>query len=178
MRDGGYFAKDGYVGYRDVPSIGGEKCWALVMWEPAEKFGTSYRWYKDNTDEYTGLVTLGQYPYRGRYRVIKKFVHRELVNGEWFTTRMEPTHFILDVMLPMIQDWNRRSYAERMAIVREEMEQEQKEADRILADSLHGVRIRKNSPMVQKRVEMMEKGMAQAMAIAAQTQRGMRQTGA
>lgn len=178
MRDGGYFIKDGYLGYRDVLSLGGEKCWALMMWEPPEKFGTPYRWYKDNTDETTGLVTLGQYPHHGRYRVIKKFIYRELVNEEWFTTRMEPTHFILDVMVPMIQDWNRRSNAERMVIVREEMAQEQKEADRILDDAMHGVRIRKNSPMVQKRVELMEKYMSMAMAIAAQTQRGMRQTGA
>lgn len=178
MRDGGYFIRDGYLGYRDVLTLGGEKCWALMMWEAPEKFGTPYRWYKDNTDETTGLVTLGRYPHQGRYRLIKKFIHRELVNGEWFTTRMEPTHFILEVMVPMIEDWERRSYAERMTIIREEQAREQKEVDRILDDSRRGVRIRKNSPMVQKRIELMEKGMAQAMAIAAQTQRGMRQTGA
>lgn len=177
MRDGGYFARDGYVGYRDVPSIGGEKCWALMMWEPAEKFGTPYRWYKDNTDEYTDLVTLGQYPYRGRYRVLKKFIHRELVNGEWFTTRMEPTHFILDVMLPMIQYWNKLSDAQKLAITKEDMARDEAESDRVLADARHGVRIRKNSPMVQKRVELMEKHMARAMEIAAHTQRGMTQTG-
>lgn len=178
MRDGGYFARDGYVGYRDVPAIGGEKCWALMMWEPAEKLGTSYRWYKDNTDEDTGLVTLGQYPYQGRYRVLKKFVHRDLINGQWITTRMEPTHFILDVMLPMIQDWNRLSDIEKMAITRADIAKEEAEADRILIDARAGVRIRKNSPMVQKRVELMERDMATAMAIAAQTQRGLRQTGA
>jgi hypothetical protein len=178
MRDGGYFIKDGYLGYRDVLAIGGEKCWAITMWEPAEKFGTPYRWYKDLTDEVTGLVTLGKFPHQGRYRVIKKLVHRELINGEWATTRMEPTHFILEVMVPLIKDWNRRSDAERLAIVREEMAREEAEADRILADAMDGVRIRRGSPLVQKRAEQMEKHMAQAMAIAARTQPGMRQTGA
>ena len=178
MRDGGYFVKDGYLGYRDVPAIGGEKTWALMMWEPAEKHGTPYRWYKDNTDEVTGLVTLGQYPYHGRYRVLHKFIHRELIGDQWVTHRMEPTHFILDVMVPMIKDWQKLTNAERLQIVREEQARDEAEADRILADARAGVRIRKSSPLVQKRVELMEKYMADAMAIASRTQRGMIQTGA
>lgn len=178
MRDGGYFLRDGYLGYRDVPAIGGEACWALMMWEPAEKFGTAWRWYRDNTDEVTGLVTLGQYPYHGRYRVIKKFIHRELVNGEWIATRMEPTHFILDVMVPMIKGWNRLSNAERMTVVRDDIARDEAEADRILADSRSAHRISRSSPMVQKRMELMEKHMAKAMEIASRTQRGMRQIGA
>lgn len=178
MRDGGYFVRDGYLGYRDVLALGGEKCWALMMWEPAEKFGTPYRWYKDNTDETTGLVTLGEFPYRGRYRLIKKLIHRELVNGEWITTRMEPTYFILDVMVPMIEDWNRFSDAERLAIIREEQAKEEAEADKMLADALHGARIRRGSPLVQKRLELMEQHMAKAMALASRTQKGMRQIGA
>lgn len=178
MRDGGYFIKDGYLGYRNVLALGGEKCWALMMWEPAEKFGTPYRWYKDNTDEVTGLVTLGKYPHQGRYRVIKKFVHRELVNGEWVTTRMEPTHFILEVMVPMIKYWNKLSNVERLAIIKEEEARDEAEADRILADARAGTRIRRGSPLVQKRLEQMEANMARAMAIASRTQPGMRQIGA
>jgi hypothetical protein len=178
MRDGGYFQRDGYLGYRDVLSLGGEATWALMMWEPAEKFGTPYRWYKDNTDEHTGLVTLGQYPHRGRYRVIRKLIHRELVDGEWLTARMEPTHFILDVMVPLIEGWNRISDAERLQIIKEEQAKEEAEADRVLADAMDGVRIRRSSPLVQKRLEQMEKNMARAMAIASRTQRGMIQTGA
>lgn len=178
MRDGGYFVKDGFQGYRDVPSLGGESCWALMMWEPAEKFGTSYRWYRDHTDEVTDLVTLGQYPYKGRYRVIRKLIHRELFNGTWITTRMEPTHFILDVMVPLVMGWNRLADAQRLAIVEEELAAEEKEADRIMADSRHDKKIRRDSPLVQKRLEYMERTMAQAMAIASATQPGMRQIGA
>jgi len=177
MRDGGYFKRDDYLGYRDVPAIG-EKCWALMMWEPAEKHGTPYRWYKDNTDEATGLVTLGQFPYHGRYRVIKKFVHWEQIGGEWVATKMEPTHFILDVMVPMIKDWQKLTNAERLAIIREEQAQDEKEADRVLADARAAHRIRRGSPLVQKRVELMEKNMARAMYYASRTQRGMQQTGA
>lgn len=178
MRDGGYFQRDGYLGYRDVPALGGEKCWALMMWEPAEKFGTPYRWYKEGTDEVTGLVTLGRYPHRGRYRLIKKLIHYEVSRSDdgkvnhVEITRLEPTNFILDVMVPMIKDWSRYSDAERLAIIREEQAREEAEADRVLADALHGVRIRRGSPLVQKRLEQMERDMATAMAIASRTQRG------
>jgi hypothetical protein len=178
MRDGGYFVKDDYEGYRDVPAIGGEACWAIVMWEPAEKFGTAYQWYRDNRDELTGLVTLGQYPYRGRYRVIRKLIHREMVNGEWLTTRMEPTHFILEIMIPLIVMWNRFTNEQRMKVVEEDLEKEEREADRIRDDAMRSFRIRRDSPLVQKRLEKMEKTMAQAMAIARQTQTGLTQKGA
>lgn len=178
MRDGGYFQRDGYEGYRDVPSIGGESCWALVMWEPAVTHGSPYRWYKDHTDENTGLVTLGQYPHHGRYRVIKKLIHREFVGGVQHVTRMEPTHFILDVMLPMIVGWNRLANDKRMAIIADEMERDEKESDRILADSRHGHKVRENSPLVAKRLELMERSMHIAMAMAAKTRTGIHQTGA
>lgn len=178
MRDGGYFVKDGFQGYRDVPSIGGEACWVLMMWEPASTFGGTYRWYKDHTDEYSGLVTLGQYPFKGRYRVVKKLIHREFIGGQLVTVRMEPTHFILDVMVPLVIGWNKLSNANRLSIIKDEMAREEAEQDRIMADSLHDKRIRRDSPVVQKRLELMERTMSQAMAIAANTQRGMAQLGA
>lgn len=177
MRDGGYFVRDGYEGYRDVPAYGGDKSWAIVMWEPACMHGTAYRWYKDHTDENTGLVTLGKYPYHGRYRLIKKLVHRELINGNCHTWRMEPTHFILDVMVPLIIGWNKLTNEQRLAVIYEEQAKEEKEADRILDDSMTACRISRGSPMVQKRLELMERTMGQAMAIAASTQRGIHQMG-
>lgn len=177
MRDGGYFLKDGYEGYRDVPALGGEACWAIMMWEPASMMGTPYRWYKDHTDESTGLVTLGQFPHHGRYRCIKKLIHREIVGGELVTVRMEPTHFILDVMVPLIVGWNKLANDQKLRIIADERELEEKEADRIMDDSWHDKRVRRDSPVVQKRLEVMERTMAQAMAIASRTQRGMAQKG-
>lgn len=176
MRDGGYFP-DGYVGYRDVPKLGGEACWAIMMWEPAYMHGHAHRWYREHLDEPSGTVTLGQYPFHGRYRCIKKLVSRERIGEQWVTTRMEPTHLILDIMVPLIIGWNKLSNQQRLAVIADERAKEEKEGDRILADSLHACRISRSSPLVQKRLELMERTMSQAMAIAARSQRGLAQLG-
>jgi hypothetical protein len=178
MRDGGYFMKDGYEGYRDVPALGLEKAWVLMMWEPAAKCGSPWRWYKDHMQTESGLVTLGQYPHHGRYRVIRKLIHREFINGELHVWRMEPTHFILDVMLPMIKNWNQMANEQRLAIIEEERIADEAKADRILEDSRKSHKINRNSPLVQKRLELMERTMHVAMAMAAKTQAGMHQIGA
>ena len=163
MRDGGYFLRDGYEGYRDVAAIGGARCWALMMWEPACMYGTARDWYRTHRDPISGLVTLGQYPHRGRYRLIRKFQHIEMQNGDFITTRMEPSNFVLDVMIPMIVEWNRFS--------------EEKERDQMMEDSLASHAIRRDSPLVQKKAAEMERYMAQAMALAARTQPGLAQKG-
>ena len=177
MRVGGYYSKDGTIGYRTMPAIG-EKCWAILMWEPADMCGTAYRWYKDYRDEMTGLITLGQYPYHGRYRVMKKLIHRDYVNGEWFTYRLEPTHFILDIMLPMMMAWNALTNEQRLKVISDDQEAEEEQADKMLADARHACRIRRSSPLIQKRLEVMERSMGQAVAIATATKRGFQQIGA
>ena len=91
---------------------------------------------------------------------------------------MEPTHFILDVMVPLIMGWNHLSNSQRMEVIESEMQREEAEKDRLMADSMHDKKIRRDSPVVQKRLELMERTMTQAMAIASRTQRGMTQLGA
>ena len=178
MSDGGYFLRDGYEGYRDVLRFGGEKCWVILMWVPAALMGSRWRWEHDHRDEATGLLTLGEYPKHGYYRIVHKLVHREIVAGNLVTYRMEPTHFILDLMIPLIIRWNKLTNEERLAVIEEDKAKEEAEGDRILADSLAACKVRRDSPVVQKRLELMERTMREAMAIASCTQLGMRQIGA
>ena len=173
---GGYFAKDGFVGYRQVPLC--EPCWAIVMWEPAETFGTVERWYRDYRDEQTGLCDLGQYPYDGRYRLLQKLIHREQVGGEWITTRMEPNGFIIDVMIPLIIGWQRLTDEAKIKAIEQEMELEQQEYLRLAKDSRDSHRVRRGSALVQKKVEFLERNMKCAMQMASRTQLGMRQAAA
>lgn len=174
FRVGGYFAKDGFVGYRDMPLVG-EACWCIMMWEPAEVHGTADRWYWDYRDEFTGLYDLGKYPYHGRYRLLQKLIHHELVGSEMVTVRMEPNHFILDVMVPLIILWQRMTPAAKVAALKQEAEMEREENLKRIKDSRDGYRVRRGSALVQKKVEQLEAGMRRAMKIASQTQLGMRQ---
>ena len=142
MTVGGYFAKDGFVGYRDMPAYGNDGAWCIVMWEPAELMGEQWRWEYEYRDEVTGLLDLGEYPHEGRYRLIQKLIHREMVGGELVVERLEPTYFILEWMLPMIISWQRLSDAEKLYTIRLEMDEEEKEYKKLLKDSYTSHRVR------------------------------------
>jgi hypothetical protein len=174
MRSGGLFS-DGFVGYRDIGAIGREACWAVVMWEPAELHGSAPRWYRDYRDEVTGLSDLGQYPYQGRYRILQKLIHREVVNGKVQVTRMEPTHFIIDVMLPLIVRCQRLTNEAKEKAIYQDLENEQADYLKMAKDSRDSHRVRRGSALVQKKMEFLEKNMKLAMKLASGTQLGMRQ---
>jgi hypothetical protein len=175
MRVGGYFVRDGFIGYRDMPSVGREACWVIMIWEPAEMYGTADRWYRDYRDEVTGLAELGQYPYQGRYRVLQKLIHREFVNGEVKITRLEPSSFILDIMLPLIMRWQRLTNEAKVKAIEQEMALKEREYLNTIKDSRAGYRVKRSSSLVQKKVEFLERNMKEAMRIASRTQLGMRQ---
>ena len=125
MRTGGYFAKDGFVGYRSIPAAQRTACWVLMMWVPAVRSRTSGKWYREMRDEPTGLCDLGEYPYRGRYRVLQKLIHYEKVGDENITYRLEPTHFIIDVMVPLIQNWQKLTEEQKRILLEEQEDQKQ-----------------------------------------------------
>lgn len=184
--------KGGFEGYKSAPAIPGESCWALLVWEPAEVAGGTYEsWNRDFRDEETGLLQCGGYPKYGAYRVLQKFIHREIVQQpkehhfmdgprirteviqtqKLRTYRMEPCGFMLDIMLPMLMAWRRLSNAQKVAVLRQQ-EQERKDVFTAKAkDAREGMkmsRTMRGSQLVQKRAEVIERGMRQAMAAAAQ----------
>lgn len=162
-------------------------CWALYVWEPRELSGSYSRWEYGEKDF--------PYPKYGNYRVLQKFIHREVVSRhiveqyidrdfviqekviskpEVITTRMEPCGLMLDLMLPMLMAWRKLSDSAKIAALRQE-ERLKKEA--FLAkvkDARAGHRISRGSQLVQKRAEIIEKGFRQAMAIASHSGLGMR----
>jgi hypothetical protein len=198
MTVGGKWAQTGYVGYKRTWLIPGDPCWALLVWEPAEVSGGSMEsWNRDYRDEETGLLQCGGYPKYGAYRVLQKFIHREIVQQakerhymdgprirreivarqKLRTYRMEPCGFMLDIMLPMLMAWRRLSNAQKVAALRQ---QEQMRKDgytkqaKDLRDSVKLSRVMRGSQLVQRRAEIVERGMRQAMAAAAQWGLGMR----
>lgn len=197
MTIGGRWA-NGFEGYKHAPLIPGEPCWALLVWEPAEVAGGSYEsWQRDFRDDETGLLQVGGYPKYGAYRLLQRFLHREIVqqpemrqfwdgpiirtevvkSQKLRTYKMEPCGFMLDVMLPMIMAWRRLSNAQKTAALRQQ-EQERKDAHlKRVRDAREGTRLgrtSRSSQLVQKRVEVIERGFKQAMAAAAQWGLGIR----
>jgi hypothetical protein len=197
MTIGGRWA-NGFEGYKRAPLIPGEPCWALLVWEPAEVAGGSYEsWQRDFHDEETGLLQVGGYPKYGAYRVLQKFLHREIVQHAesrqfWDgpiireevvqaqklrTYRMEPCGFMLDVMLPMLMAWKRLSNSQKLAAIRQREQERKDEHTKKLKDARDGTRLSRtsrSSRLVQDRVEVIERGMRQAMAAASQWGLGIR----
>jgi hypothetical protein len=190
---GGRWA-NGFEGYKTVSAIFGTPCWALMVWEPREMNGSPEMWEIETRDSATGYLQFGGYPKHGYYRLMKRFTHRELERREvtepvWVrgvlkfqkvskpeivTYRMEPCGLMLDLMLPMLIRWRRLADAQKVEILRER-EQEQKDVFlKRSKDARDGNRVRRITPYVQKRAEIIEKGMMAAMKIAAKTGLGMR----
>jgi hypothetical protein len=190
--------KNGFEGYKQAPAIPGEPCWALMVWEPAEVSGGSYEsWQRDFRDEETGLLAVGGYPKYGAYRVLQKFLHREIIQQPqakqvWDgpiirtvvtqqlktrTYKMEPCGFMLDVMLPILMAWRRLSNHAKVAALRQQEQERKDEHMKRVKDARDGTRMgrtMRSSQLVQKRAEVIERGMKQAMALASQCGLGMR----
>jgi hypothetical protein len=197
MTVGGRWAQTGFVGYKRAPLIHGEPCWALLVWEPAEVAGGSPEaWDRDFRDEETGLLQCGGYPKYGAYRVLQKFIHREIVQQarerhfmvgphirrEIVSTqklqsyRMEPCGLMLDVMLPMLMAWKRLSSAAKLAALKQQEQMRKDEYAKKAKDLREGTklsRVMRGSQLVQKRAEFIERGMRQAMAAASNWGLGM-----
>jgi hypothetical protein len=194
---GGRWEQTGFEGYKSAPLIPGEPCWALMVWESCEAQGSYEQWMRDYRDEDTGLLQCGGYPKYGAYRLLQKFIHREIVQQakerhfmdgphirteatqerKMRTYRMEPCGLMLDVMLPMLKAWLGLSSGQKVAALRQ---QEQMRKDALTAaakDAREGdklSRYMRGSQLVQKRAEIIEQGLRMAMARASQWGLGIR----
>jgi hypothetical protein len=191
---GGKWEHSGFEGYRVVPAIFGVPCWSLMVWEPREFNGTPEMWEIQTRDPATGYLQFGGYPKYGYYRLMKRFMHREVEHKEttepvWIkgvlrfqrvmvpqfvTYRLEPTGLILDLMLPMLIRWRKLSEEKKRMIMEEREEEKNLAYMKKAKDIRDGNKVRAGSPMVAKRAELIEKGFMQAMKIAAKTGLGMR----
>lgn len=190
---GGKWA-NGFEGYKTV-CMTPDPCWILMVWEPAAVQGSYETWNREYRDEETGHLQCGGYPKYGRYRVLQRFLHIEIVQQRkercyWTlkgeprtevtselkteTYRMEPRGLILDLMLPMLMAWRKLAESAKIKALKDR-EQERLAHDlKLIKDARDGHRISRGSKLVQKRAEEIEKGMRQAMAIAARNGLGMK----
>lgn len=191
---GGKF-NDGFVGYRNARLLPGDPHWALMIWESPESYGDPDLWEYDFRQLDTGLLDCGSFPKYGRYRLLKQMMHRELVqqeksemvwnpykkrpelvrrqNQRFVTYKMEPCGLILDLMLPMLMAWRLLGPQQKLEAVMDRKRRQDAERDRVVKDAMADSRVRRGSLLVQKRAELIEKGMDQAMRIASRFAPGM-----
>jgi hypothetical protein len=185
-----------HEGYKEVRAVTGEQCWALMCWDSQKVLGTPARWEIDYQDE-NGRLLAGGYPKSGQYRLVQKFLHREIVQvakeRHWMqdgeprtekicsqevrTERLEPCGFILDIMMPGLLRWRKLTDEAKVEALLQEERLEEEEFQRKCKDALEGTkmsRTMRGSQLVQKRAEKIERGMREAMRVAAKTGLGMR----
>jgi len=91
-----------YRGYRDLLVGGGTPSWALCQWHDAIEYGTPELYYVQNYDEETGLQTIGEYPYKGRYQLLYNLRWTERTSEGLKFEAMPLNSFLLDLVLPII----------------------------------------------------------------------------
>ena len=137
MRAGGAWLRDGFVGYRDIlvsEDPRGPACWMIMMWEGPEVYRSPEFHYAANRDGMTGLQDLGEYPYHGRYRLIHRLMHREMVNGKLITEAMELNSLIIDIILPMTKMWQSLTAEAKRNALRYEADLKDQQAASALAE--------------------------------------------
>lgn len=129
FRAGGVWSVDEqyYLGYRDLLRGSGEPCWTLGQWHGPEEYGTPEQYYVLNHDETTGLQTLGEYPYFGRYEVLYNLRWHTMEDDKltFHTLPLNTTTF--DAIVPIILSARDISIERRKAAWLAAREQEEKE---------------------------------------------------
>jgi len=91
-----------FHGYRDLLIGGGTPSWCLLQWHDAIDFGTPESYYVGNHDDDSGLQTLGEYPYQGRYQMLYNMCWRDMSSGKMKIEAMPLNSFILETVVPII----------------------------------------------------------------------------
>ena len=91
-----------FHGYRDLLIGGGTPSWCLLQWHDAIDFGTPESYYVGNHDDDSGLQTLGEYCYSGKYVMLYNMCWRDMSSGKMKIEAMPLNSFILDTVVPII----------------------------------------------------------------------------
>lgn len=133
---GGVWPHDHFFGYRQLmlsnssPSGRGQPCWMILEWHPPEDYSTDAVYYYQNRDDATGLQTLGEYPYKGRYEVAFKLVSQEFRDGKLRIVNYHLDGMVLDILIPAIVEAQRMTMRDRLRAIREMEERREKDVDR------------------------------------------------
>lgn len=113
-----------FKGYRDLLIGGGTPAWCLLQWEDATVYGTPESYYVANYDEETGMQDLGEYPYKGKYKLLYNMCWRDFSQGSMKVEAMPLNSYILDTIVPIIMEARDISWERTKATLKDLKEKE------------------------------------------------------
>ena len=134
-----WMGKDGNerIGYRDIYKGSGQPCWVIMKWYPPEHYGSPETYYDKSFDPHTKLYFVAEYPWEGRYEIIQPLISKEFIDGKLIIDHFPLTHYLIDVLLPMMEAHQRLTLEERQAAEQFAKQMEEKKKLEELADKMH-----------------------------------------
>lgn len=178
-RAGGHWTAPGqphFKGYRDLLLGGGTPSWCLIQWQDAIEYGTPELYYMHNYDEGTGLQTLGEYPYSGRYRVLYNLRWMERTKTGLRFEAMPLNSYLIDTIVPIIMQAKEISMERCKAAMADLKAREEKAQLSKIEDAMRDRALPwKGAPvsygkqgcrtsLVDKKIEQMQRNMNQIMS--------------
>jgi hypothetical protein len=185
FRAGGHWQHDGFVGYRDLLVGGGTPSWMLMVWEAPELYGTPEMYYMQNYDDETDLQDLGEYPYRGRYKLLYNLKWMEKRGNSMHIEAMPLNTYLLDTIVPIIMEAQDISWEKTKAVMQDiELREQAKDLDMIEdvmrsnALPFHGSPVSYSrqgcrTSLVDKKIEQMQRHMNKIMTNASILGKGL-----
>jgi hypothetical protein len=177
---GGVWPHDHFFGYRPLmlsnssPSGRGQPCWMILEWHPPEDYETDAIYYFRNRDDTTGLQTLGEYPYRGRYEVAFRLTSTELRDGRLQIVHYHLDGMILDVLIPVIVEGQKLTVKQRLEKLRMWEEEKDRDLDRKIDGIRQNARRRMLPSQIDDRVRLIQGQMGQMLKTFGRVQPGFK----
>jgi hypothetical protein len=171
---------DGYFGYRKLPlsnssfSGRGMPCWMILEWHPPEDYGTPAAYYYDNRDELTGLQTLGEYPFKGRYEIAYRLNSQEFRDGRMVVANYHLDGWILDMLIPCILEGQKMTMKQRLQRIRADEERREKQEDAKIDDVLRDRKRRLLPSQIDDRVRLIQRQMSEMLKTFGRIQPGFK----
>ena len=172
---------DGYFGYRQLPlanssfSGRGLPCWMILEWHPPEDYGSAAGYYYDNRDDLTGLQSLGEYPWKGRYEIAYRLHSQEFRSGRLEVVNYHLDGWILDMLIPAILEGQKMDTKRRLRMLREADERQEAAQDKKLDDAIHASRRKLLPSQIDDRVRLIQRQMSEMLKTFGRIQPGFKQ---
>lgn len=177
---GGVWPHDHFFGYRQLmlsnssPSGKGVPCWMILEWHPPEDYEEAAVYYFRNRDDVTGLQTLGEYPYKGRYEIAFKLSSTELHDGRLQVVHYHLDGMILDILIPAIVEGQKMTLRQRLKRLRDIEEYREKDQDRQIDAMLNGAKRRPLPSQIDERERLIQQQMGQYLKVFGRIQPGFK----